>query len=229
MNSTDGANLFQCRGSWEITLPPLPTTHQHPHPRQDHHHAHQVPKRQRHSIHYPQPDQRDGDIDSAIGGIDPACRCGMKGEQPGKQRQGKRRRDQQQRGPAALEDQVGQVAPNDLSKRCQDEQQGGPKHGNWSARLAVTRPRITGPSWAGGAATAASREELLPWFGGTAIPTALVTGPTRAGGPTATSSREHLLSKGRTGDQSKDCQSAHQTCSNDALQQVLKQRERSGA
>jgi hypothetical protein len=112
---------------------------------------------------------------------------------------------------------MGQVAPNDLSDRREDEQQGGPQHGSGSARLAVTRPRITGPSWAGGAATAASREELLPWFVGTAIPTALVTGTPWAGGSTATASRKHLLSRGRTGEQGKECQSACQTSSNDAL------------
>jgi hypothetical protein len=92
-----------------------------------------------------------------------------------------------------------------------------PDESEGSARLAVTRPRITGPSWAGGATTASSREELLPWFGGTAIPAALVTGTPWAGGPTTTASREHLLSKGRTGQESKECQGARQTSSNDDL------------
>ena len=92
-----------------------------------------------------------------------------------------------------------------------------PDESEGSARLAVSRPRITGTSWARGAATASSREELLPWFGGTAIPAALVTRSTWAGSPTTTASREHLLSKGRTGHQSKKCQGARQTSSNDAL------------
>ncbi len=46
---------------------------QHPHPRQDHHHAYWLSKRQRHRIHNRQPDQRHRDIDRSIGGIDPAC------------------------------------------------------------------------------------------------------------------------------------------------------------
>ena len=92
-----------------------------------------------------------------------------------------------------------------------------PDESEGSARLAVSRPRITGTSWARGAATASSREELLPWFGGTAIPAPLVTRSTWAGGPTSSASREHLLSKGRTGHHSKKCQGARQTSSNDAL------------
>ena len=100
---------------------------------------------------------------------------------------------------------------------CSYPAESDPDEWDGSARPAVTRPRITGPSWAGGAATAASRKELLPWFVGTAIPTAFVTGSTRTGGPTATASREHLLSRCRTAEQSKDCQSARQTSSNDAL------------
>ena len=70
---------------------------------------------------------------------------------------------------------------------------------------------------------------MLPWFGGTAIPAALVTRSTWAGGATATASREHLLSKGRTVHQSKGCQNARQSSSDNALHQVLKRRERSGA
>ena len=62
---------------------------------------------------------------------------------------------------------------------CSDPGESDPDEWKGSARLAVPRPRITGPPWAGGAATASSREELLPWFGGAAVPTALVTGPTR--------------------------------------------------
>jgi len=100
---------------------------------------------------------------------------------------------------------------------CSDPGESDPDEWKGSARLAVPRPRITGPPWAGGAATASSSEELLPWFGGAAVPTALVTGPTRAGGPTATASRKHLLSRGRTDEQCKECQSASQTRSNDAF------------
>ena len=74
-----------------------------------------------------------------------------------------------------------------------------PGESEGSARLAVSRPRITRPAWARGPAAATSREELLTWFGRTAIPAALVTGPTWAGGTTAATSRKHLLSKGRTG------------------------------
>ena len=83
-----------------------------------------------------------------------------------------------------------------------------------SARLVVTRT---------------SREELLPWFVGAAIPAAFVTRPPWAGGPTAAASREHLLSKGRTGYQRKGCQDSRQTSDEDSLQPVLRRRGRSRA
>jgi len=56
----------------------------------------------------------------------------MQGQQPGEQRQRQGRRDQQQRRPAALEDQPGEVAANDLSDGREHEQQGGPNHGKRS-------------------------------------------------------------------------------------------------
>ena len=71
-----------------------------------------------------------------------------------------------------------------------------------STSLAITRTCITRSAWARSAPTAASREELLPWFVGAAIPAALVTGPARTGGPTATTSRKHLLSRSVIGNQS---------------------------
>jgi len=82
----------------------------------------------RHPTHQPQPNQRHWNIDRPIGGIDPACCCGMKGEQPREERQWQRRRNEQKRRSASLEHQIGQIAPNNLSDCRKDEKQGGPNH-----------------------------------------------------------------------------------------------------
>ncbi len=88
----------------------------------------------------------------------------MEGEQPGKERQGNRRRDQQERRPTALEDQIGQVAPNDLRDRREGEQQRGPKHGSrmvmgrWSH---LTLPQDTTPA----APPAEAPTESTAWSG----------------------------------------------------------------
>ena len=126
----------------------LPTTHKNPHPHQDHHHAHKVPHGQRNPIDHQQPNQRHRHVDRSIGGINPSCCCGMQREQPGKDHKRERRRDEQQRRPAALEVQIGQVAPNDLSKCREDEQQGGPKHSARSVMGGCSRftpPQSTTP------------------------------------------------------------------------------------
>ena len=73
----------------------------------------------------------------------------MERQQPGKERQGERRRDQQERRFAFPQPEVGQVAPNDLCECRQYEQQGGPKHsrrtvmGRWSH---LTPPQDTTPA-----------------------------------------------------------------------------------
>ena len=65
------------------------------------------------------------------GGIDPARCGGMQGQQPREERQGKRRRNKEHRRLALLEDQIGQVAPNDLCECRQNEDERGPKQGDW--------------------------------------------------------------------------------------------------
>jgi len=52
----------------------------------------------------------------------------MESEQSGEQRKGERRWNQQQWCLTALENQVGQITPNDLCDCSEYEQQGGSKH-----------------------------------------------------------------------------------------------------
>ena len=47
--------------------------------------------------------------------------------------------EEQQRRPAALEDQMGQIAAHDLSDRCEDEQKEGPKHRRRAVRGGCSR------------------------------------------------------------------------------------------
>ena len=93
----DGADRFQHKSSWGMTLPLLPAADQDPHPRQDHHNAHQIPKRERHPVHHPQPNQRHLVIDRSIGGIDPAPCRRVEREQSGEEHQRWGRRKQQER------------------------------------------------------------------------------------------------------------------------------------
>lgn len=110
-------------------LPTPSTTHQDPHPRQDHYRPHEIPESERHSLHDPQPDQRHRDIDRSIGGIDPARCSGMQRQQPGEERQQQRRRDQEQGRLSLPQPEVGQVATNNLSDCSEREQQNSTEHG----------------------------------------------------------------------------------------------------
>ncbi len=77
------------------------------------------------------------------GSRDPDRCRGVEREQPGEERQGQRRRDQQEGRLALLEDQIGQVAPHDLCECRQNEQERGAKQG--SGLLLVGWSHLTPP------------------------------------------------------------------------------------
>ena len=79
--------------------------------------SYKVPAAQGNPVYDVQPDQRHGDVHTAVRGIGSPGGRRVQGQQPSEQRQGKGRWQQQPSRPVLLHYQPGQVAADDFSHR----------------------------------------------------------------------------------------------------------------
>lgn len=83
--------------------------------------ADQVPDGRAYSVNRPEPDDRGGDIDPTVRGVNAAGSGGMERQQPDEQRERRRRGQQHPRRRALRQPQVRQVAADDLRNRGGDK------------------------------------------------------------------------------------------------------------